>query len=405
MIWAEMFDAGTTLVIDPLADVPGMDSAYFRSLDMEYQFPTQRQDDINQLIVDTPFSGFLRPWPDGFPWRMWMDYTDRHRGDYGGPKFTFYHWDDFSGNYDPVPAATSQVINASLYDPTQRDDLRTTDWLTSAEIVAAEGSPDPTTWLRLPLRNEPGGRDGHRCDLLNPVVINQFAQGGPHYKVQGDYNPIYAPFDLRHPEWYDPVDSQGNPMDLGLHGFDKNQLMSVLNNSTTKLYVRPANWRWVPTVKAYYYYVSWFEFFLTFQMFTTAWFDRPPIYPHRHDLIHTTRTADLEWDHTFWSTDAGIDDGFNRSRGAQFLRSQIIDAQWWTYSEAFVFARNDPAKLYLWLWPPEAGDIVLGIGTTDHITGAEQTVWFKQNRDLTDEFPRMIIGAYLVMDFVAARGD
>ena len=63
-----MFDAGTTLVIDPLeTSVPGMDSAYFRELDMEYQFPTQRQDEINQYLVDTPFSGFLRPWPDG--WR------------------------------------------------------------------------------------------------------------------------------------------------------------------------------------------------------------------------------------------------------------------------------------------------------------------------------------------------
>lgn len=404
LIWAEMFDAGTTMIIDPFGDVPGMDSGYFRELDMEYTWPGERAGEINQLLVDTPFDGTLRPWPEDFPWRMWMDYTDRHRGDYGGPKFTLYHWDDFSGNYEPVPSPTAQVINAALYDPTSRDDLRTTDWLTSAEIVAAEGSPDPTTWLRLPLRNEPGGRDGYRCDLLNPVVINQFAQGGPHYKLEGDYNPIYAPFDLRHPEWYTLVGSDGQNLDSSAAGIIGEQLFSILNDSTYRVYVRPANWRWTATVKAYYYYVSWFEFFMTYELFTTAWFNRPPIYPHRHDLLTTTRTTPIEWDSTFWSLDAGIDYGFNSSRGAQFLRDQIVDAQWWTLSEAYIFARNDPAKLYLWLWPPEPGDIVLGIGNLDHITGSQQTVWFKQTTDLTDVYPRTVIGTYLITDFVAAGG-
>ncbi len=401
-----MFDAGTTLVIDPLeTSVPGMDSAYFRELDMEYQFPTQRQDEINQYLVDTPFSGFLRPWPDGFPWRMWMDYTDRHRGDYGGPQFTLYNWDDYSGDFAPVPAPTAQVITPTLYDPgANPDDTRMSDWLTPGEIQTAEGSSDPTTWLRLPLRNEPGGKDGHRCNLLNPAVITQHAHTGPHYKMVGDYNAIYAPFDLRHSEWYDLVDSMGNPLDLSQANLIKEQLCSILNDSSYRLYVRPANWRWVATVKAYYYYISWFEFFLTFQMFTHAYFNRPPIYPHRHDLIHTTRTQSVEWDHTWWSLDGGIDDGFNRSKGAAFLRHQIIDAQWWTYSEAYVFARNDPAKLYIWLWPPEAGDLVLGIGNIDHITGSQQTVWFRQNRDLTDEYRRLVLGGYLVMDFIAASG-
>jgi hypothetical protein len=403
-MWLEMFDAGTTLVIDPLDDTPGMDAAYFRELDMERQFPTERQDDINDLLVDTPFSGFLRPWPEGFPWRMWMDYTDRHRGDYGGPKFTLYNWDDYSGDFSPVPAATAEVVTPTLYDPgASVDDARATDWLTSKEIEVAAGSDDPTTWLRLPLRNEVGGRDGHNCDLLNRVVITQNAHSGPHYKLVGDYNPIFAPFDLRRPEWYDLVDSQGHPLDLDAAGMIKDQLCSILNDSSYRIYVRPANWRWVVTVTAYYYYVSWWEFFLTKEIFTHAYFNRPPIYPHRHNLLKTTRTQDLEFDNVYWSLDAGIDDGFHRSRGAQFLRQQIVDAQWWTYSEAYILAGNDPAKLYLWMWPPEQGDIVLGIGNVDHITGQQQTVWFKQNRDL-ETYTRGIIGTYLIMDFVAAQG-
>lgn len=134
LIWAEMFDAGTTLVIDPLDETPGMDSAYYRALDMEYQFPGQLQAQINQYLVDTPLSGFLRPWPDGFPWRMWMDYTDRLRGDYGGPHFDLFHWDDISGDFEPVPAPTATVITATVYDPgTYRDDARVTDWFTSED--------------------------------------------------------------------------------------------------------------------------------------------------------------------------------------------------------------------------------------------------------------------------------
>lgn len=400
-----MFDAGTTLVIDPFGDTPGMDSGYFRELDMEYQFPQERSDEINWLLTNTPYSGIYRPWPDGFPWRMWMDYTDRNRDDYGGPQFTFYHWDDFSGDFEPVPAPVSKVVPEADYDPgADVDDTRAGDWLTSDEIVAAEGSSDPTTWLRLPLRNEPGGSHYHTCELGNRVVLHQDHHTGPHFKLEGDYNPIYAPFDLRHPEWYDIVGDNGDHLNLDAAGLIKEQLFSILNDNTYKIYVRPANWRWVATVKAYYYYVSWFELIYTYELFTTAWFNRPPIYPHRHDLLKTTRDFPIYFDHQWWSLDGGIDYGFNSSRGAQFLRDQIVDSQWWTYSEAYIFARNDYAKLYLWLWPPEPGDIVLGIGNLDHITGQQQTVWFKQVVDLTDEYPREVIGTYLIMDFNAAGG-
>jgi hypothetical protein len=399
-----MFDAGTKMMIDPLVNIPGMDQGYYRELDMEYQFPTERQFNINDLLIDTPTSGTYRPWPDPFSWRMWMDYADRNRGDYGGPQFTLYNWDDFNGGVDPVAAPTAQVVTPALYDPlVSADDTRASDWLTPSEIQAAEGSPDPTTWLRLPLYNEPGGKQGSHCNLLNRVVLHQDGHTGPHYKLEGNYNPIYAPFDLRHPEWYDILDSNGDALETGSSAIIKDQLCAILNDNTYRVYVRPANWRWTATVTAYYFYISWFEFFLTSQIFTHAYFNRPPIYPYRHDLLTTTRTFPIEWDHTFWSLDSGIDYGFNSSRGAGFLRHQIIDSQWYTLSEAYVFARNDPVKLYIWLWPPEAGDIVLGIGNLDHITGHEQVVWFKQNRDLTDEYPRTVIGTYLVTDFVVAQ--
>ena len=399
-----MFDAGTTMIIDPLVNIPGMDSGYFRELDMEYTWPGERQVAINNLFVDTPTNGIYRPWPDAFPWRCWMDHTDRYEGEDGGPHFTLYQWDDLFQSFDPVPLETATIIEDADYDAiADPADTRVTDWMTSEEVVAAEGSADPTTWLRQPLRNEVGGRDGHNCDLKNRVVINQAGHTGAHFTLAGDYNPIYAPFDLRHPEWYDVLGSDGQSIDYSGSQLVKDQLCSIINDSSARVYVRPANWRWVATVKAYYYYVSWFEFFLTSEIYTQAYFNRPPIYPVRHDLIHTTQTQSVEWENVFYSSDPGISYGFNSSRSAGWLRYQIIDAQWWSLSEAYIFAKNDPLTLALWLWPPEAGDIVLGIGNVDHITGDEQVIWFRQNRDLTDEYPRTVIGSYIVMDFVAAN--
>jgi hypothetical protein len=208
-----------------------------------------------------------------------------------------------------------------------------------------------------------------------------------------NYSPLFAPVDLTHPEWYDVLDENGGPVDAPL------RRMSLRQDGRYRLYLRPANWRWVPTVWANYLYVSFFEMFTTRLVYTTAWFDRPPIYPRRHDLIHTTQSATWEYMHNLYSYDAGISWALNGSRGAQDLRFQIIDAQWWTQSEAFIFLSVDPLTLAMWMWPPEAGDIVMGIGEIDNVSGAEQTVWLRQNRDLTDIYLRTVTGSYIVPDF------
>ena len=56
---AQLYDAGTTLMIDPLDTTPGMDSAYYRGLDMEYKWPRERADVINELLRVTPLTGTL----------------------------------------------------------------------------------------------------------------------------------------------------------------------------------------------------------------------------------------------------------------------------------------------------------------------------------------------------------
>jgi hypothetical protein len=79
----------------------------------------------------------------------------------------------------------------------------------------------------------------------------------------------------------------------------------------------------------------------------------------------------------------------------------MINAQWWTQSEAYIFTGNDPATIAIWLWPPEPMDIVLGIGRVDTSTGEEEILWLQQAVDLTAEYERQIIGSYIDLGFSA----
>lgn len=373
-------------------DTPGMQNAYFRGLDMEYQFPNELQSLINQRLRETPLREDLLPWPQPFPGRCWIDWTQRYAGQDGGLQIETVRYETMFEQYSFVNGKLTQVPKEADYDPVLNiDDERVADSKTVTEIQA--DNTHPTEWLRLPIYNEQGGKDYGYCGLENPMSLVQNHHIGDEFRTVVNYSPLFAPVDLRKPEWYNVINSDGNPIAEPLRH------MSMRQDGRYRLYLRPANWRWVVTVWANYLYVSFFEMFPTRQVFTTAYFDRPPIYPRRHDLIHTTQTAFWEYLNQLWSYDAGISWGFDQSRGAAFLRHQIIDSQWWTQSEAFIFTGNDPATIAMWLWPPEAGDIVMGIGQVDNATGQEQVVWLVQNRDLTDEYPRTVIGSYIVPEF------
>lgn len=392
----ELFDAGTTLQVIPWQDSPGMDDAYFRGLDMEYTFPGDLQGPINERLRTTPLRADLSPWPVPFPGRCWIDWTPRYEGADGGLQIDTARWGVLFEDYDLVPAPTAQIPGTADYEPNvYRDDERLEDTKTVEEIQA--DWPHPTEWLRRPLGNETGGSRGGYCDLEQAAVMVQNYHIGDEFRPVINYSPLFAPVDLRHPEWYNVVNVDGEQISES-----PERWMSMRPDGRHRLYLRPANWRWVATVWANYIYVSWFEMFPTRLVFTFAHFDRPPIYPTRHDLIHTSQYTQIEYLNTMWSYDIGIEDAYNLSRGAQFLRDQIIDSQWWTQSEAFIFTRNDPLTLAMWLWPPEPGDIVLGIGTVDQKTGEEQVAWIQQNRDLTDEYQRQVTGSYIDLAFTVA---
>jgi len=393
---AELYDAGSKLQYDPLAQIPGMDSGYFRALDFEYDWPQERVNEINAAIRETPLRGEFRPWPDPFPQRCWIDWTNRYEAEDGGLEIKTWQRDQLSGDFAPVPLQRSVITDPTDYNPyTDGEHARLNAEIAPEDVAAREANP--TEWIRQKLYNEIGGKRGGQCDLKRPTVIEQLGHQGPDFRLSCNHSPLFAPFDLRHPEWYQVVGPDGEGA-----GVSTEDLVRMSETGQYRLYLRPANWRWVATVWANYYYVSWFEAFPTREVFTKAWFDRPPIYPTRHDLLHTTQNAYFEYLGTLYSIDSGIEDGFNSSRGAAQLRTWILDAQWWTLSEAYIFTRNDPATLVLWLYPPETNDIVLGIGRVDVPEGEESVLWLKQTRDLTDEFPRQVIGNYIILTFTAA---
>lgn len=389
---AELFDAGTKLTIIPWMDTPGMNDGYFRAIDMEYQFPGDLQYQINEALRTEPTSATFLPWPRPFPARCWIDWTPRYEGEDGGLQIETARYEVGFNQYSFVSGKLTQIPTDAAYDPVvEINDTRVADSKTVDEIAADHDHP--TEWLRRALYNEAGGKDYGYCGLEKPASLVQNHHIGDEFRTVVNYSPLFAPVDLTHPERYEVFRSDGTPVREPL------RRMSMRQDGRYRLYLRPANWRWTVTVWANYLYVSFFEMFPTRQIFTTAYFDRPPIYPRRHDLIHTTQVATWEYLGNLYSIDAGISWAFNLSRGSAQLRHEIIDSQWWTQSEAFIFTGNEQASIAMWLWPPEAGDIVMGIGQIDNVTGEEQTVWLRQKDDLTDLYPRTVIGSYAVPEF------
>lgn len=396
---ARLYDAGTRLVIDSSGTTPGMDNAYYRELDMEYNFKDQQEriPQINKELREAPLGVDLRPWPVAFPGRCWIDHTNRYETELGGPRLQLLHHDHYTGEFDPVPSPYCQLENSGDYKPLETvGSERMADTLTVDELAAID--THPTQWLRLPLGNEVGGRYGGQCDLKEPSVMVFRGLSGPDYRLKVDYNDLFMPVDLSHAEWYDVEDDDGNVLSEDA----KLAVLGLRDGGFYHLYLRPANWRWVGTVWATYLYVSWFEMFYTSLAYTTAWFNRPPIYPYRHDFVHTVSNPIWEYRSVYYSLDPGISDGFNSSEGAAFLRWQILDAQWYTMSEAFIYAGNDEAILTLWKYPPNPGDFVAAIGRVDQPGGDEQVFWLKQKVDLESEWPRAVIGQYAILDFYAA---
>ena len=393
VIRAELYDTGTRLIKASHLNKPGMEQAYFREIDMEYDWPQERTTEIQRAILGTEKRVDLAPWPERFPGVMWVDYNAKYRGDFGGLQLGMYNLDLFSYEWDPVPKNTSQILPGEEYSPDEnRADARMGD-LHDVDGVAAS-QPEPTEWLRLPLLNETGST----TDLQTPATLIQECHTGGAFALDCNYSPLFMPFDTREPDLYTMIDDDGNPVSEE----DKIAHMALSEGAFYRLYLMPAKWRWGATVVAHYTMITWFNVFPTSEIFTKAWFNRPPIYPIRHNVMYTKDQPMFEYNWVPHSYDTGVNSGFDRSRGSATLRFWIIDAQWWTLSSAYIFTGNDDCSLVIWQHPPDPGDIVLGIGRVDYPGGQEERLWLVQKEDVSTRWPNTVVGIFLVPFRVSA---
>jgi hypothetical protein len=124
-------------------------------------------------------------------------------------------------------------------------------------------------------------------------------------------------------------------------------------------------------------YIGWFETYEVLLPFPHLWYDRPPVYPLRHNILETN--AD--------TNDAAIVWQFEHSQAAADIEQQIFDAQWWTPCEVFIFKNVEKVVMWVNRVPPAKREVILGVGRVDQATGAESRVWVENRYNMTSAYP------------------
>jgi len=391
MITAHLLDVGTIPLINPASwdPVPGMDRAYYNEEDFEEDNTNPRPNEINDLILGTDEIE-LQPWPAKFSNRCWIDNTSRYETDgLSGLQLNLHRFDRLTEETPFVPAGEWDL---DLGEPQQTDrELgRIVRELTWTEVQ--ERAENPAEWLRLDLIN----RATAGTALKDPLFANWEGLRGNEFRLELPDNILFAPFDLTEEDRYRVLDENGDRVDPDLSP----HLLNLYNGGNYRIYLRPRKWRYVATLVAHYWYISGFEYFRAQEIFTRAHTHRPPFYPIRHNLIQTTKTADLpDYFGNKHSWDTGINWQWEHSRSAAALSREVIEGQYWTKLVVKIFGGNAPPWVTISTRPPDPGDIVLGIGRIDS-SGRESRYWIQQTQDLTSFYPWEVLGSYLVPWYV-----
>lgn len=378
MIYCNLYDGGTEFrTFDE--GVPGMLRPVWIQQDYEGTVIADRLVEINENFKTvTPLA--CAPWPEDMPGKMWIDHTSRYAGTNGGLALNLYSYDPISDDYPALPGGVSQFVT----DPEPELDrgegrlLRSLDW----EEVQA-GADDPTEWVRLPARNEYGGTDLHE-----PLTLQVFGNHCAEVALELPDNSLFAPFDFRELSRYRVFE---DGVEAAVSETDKAHYLRLRDGGTYALYLKPRRWRWFAEVECMFVHATpWWSSFVI-ESFNMPYWDRPPVYPYRHSIL----SGD--------SSDIGIDYQFTRSRAAAQLRENILDTQYVTLCEAYVYVSNDPAKITIWRYPHRGGEFVAGIGRIDKYTGHETRVWVQQVDTYSSVYPIQQIAYYEMVQF-SARG-
>ena len=390
MIHCALHDGGTVPMLRPDA-VPGMDEMYWREGNFEEGVAEDRTRETNAVMQATdPVT--MRPWPEPMPRHAWVDWTPRYEADGDdGLRFSLHHVDQITESSALVSAGEVLFTREPqpLLDASEGRLIRALDW---REVQAR--AEDPTEWLRLDTDNESGG-----THLKQPLELIYDRLRGATYHLELPDQSLFTPFDLRYPERYRVVTDDGRE----LSDEEAAQALALRNGGRYRLHLRPRRWRYVATAWAYYALISGFEYVISTEVFTRAHFDRPPFYPYRHDLIESSKTTPLSgWFGAPLSYDEGIESQWGLSRSSQALRLEILDGGFRTLClvKLFLFATN--AEVTVWRYPPQTGEIVLGIDRVDQATGSSSRWWVVAKEDQATEYPATVLGHYLVPFCVGA---
>jgi hypothetical protein len=366
MIYASLFDAGTELRKLP-ADVPGMDEAWWINSGWEESFfehaSGRRIAELNARMQNIQ-NLQVRPWPEPMPGKMWIDNTHRYRRfGFDGLKFRMSMWDRIPDTFLLAPAGdpelVTQTVPSPILEPVEGRLLRELSW---REIQAR--AENPGEWYRLDTLNESEG-----TQLQEPLALAFRGIRGPLVPGIEDQS-LFAPFDLALGESiYRAVDESGVEVPL--------ERAWLYPRGTYDLYLRTRKWRYNVIVYATFLYISWFEMYTIVTPFVHMWYDRPPVYPLRHNILETSPGTN----------DAAIVLQFEQSQAAADLTQQIFQAQWWTLCDAFIFQSVERVEMWVNRMPPAKREVILGVSRIDQATGAESRVWVENRLNMTTVYP------------------
>jgi hypothetical protein len=374
MIYAEARDAMTRPLVT-VAKVPGEDELTWVETDTEEDIRTDLSHEMNAAMMATQPELTIAPWPLPVPRQAPVDLTMR----YQWLAFHLHEYDQAHEAWAPVPGGTATI--RSTYDRLDRDQVAMTKMRSPHEVRALKS--DPENWIRLPFVNEAAG-----TDMKDPIAMIWNGLQNARFTLELPDNDVFEPFDLTHPERYSFVGDGGKAIESG-------QAWGAFGDrARVVLYLRPRRWRWVVTVLAHFEFVTWFEEVPNDEMFVCAFFRRPPFYPYRHNIAVSAQPDQYNTPDYFGnlrSYDQGISSAWDLSWHSIELRRQILDQQWFSMCEAYVFLGNEPPDIAIQAYPPRMGEIVVGIGFVDEATGRESRAWAVQATDASAIYPQRTV--------------
>lgn len=374
MIYATLHDAGTQLRTQA-ATVPGCDLAWWTDSRL---FETSIFEIRERVAAQNAFMADLagrkvRPWPLELPAHAWVDWTPRY--EYSGTDglaLDLHHLDYYSP-YRPIrPLGEVRFRTNNVYPILHPADAQLARELTVRET--AESQAVPSDWYRLPTLNESGG-----TQLREPVALRVQAPRAPVLLTMPD-NSLWTPFDLTAgPDRYRAVTVGEGGQVVDIPEDEVAAALALHPRGRYRLHLRPRRWRYYVIVYAVYYYISFFDFFPVAQAVSLAWYDQPPKYPTRHNVLSGN------------DSDPGINWQFEHSNAAAELRTELYAHQWHTLSEAFVFGYIDHTEMWAYRYWPFAGEYVLGVERLDEVTGRRSAVWAVTRSDESSRYPQSLI--------------